>query len=446
MNRCHQPAVDCNPGSAAGPVSPLGKRLLAALPTPPPRLLVAVSGGPDSTALLLLARELFQAGWLPGLTAAHYDHALRAGSAVEAEWVAGLCKQLGLDLLYERRSEPLGSGSRQAAARRLRYRFLESARVLARAELVLTAHTADDAVEGMLLHLLRGSALAGLRGLPDRRERFLRPLTSVTKPELLSYLATNGQVYLEDPSNADPRFARSWVRGRLLPALEADLPNLRTRLLRIRTNAVRWQAALEAAARPLAAASGGRVQPLREAPALLRMEALRRLYVEAGGQEPGLSRSQLSALSTLIESAEGGRLDLPGGIRFEAGSGAYRFAGRAGPAPEPEFSLKVRWCPGCRTGSKNFWMATFPTGVELELTVASPGLRLGAGPGRARRLVSDLLGEARVPRWRRATWPVVAAGGEPVWLPGITAAGLDPPPSDRPHLHADVVERGGQLR
>src|SRR5213593_4735113 len=147
------------------------------------RILVAVSGGPDSTALLI---ALHEAGH--NLTAAHYDHALREGSGAVARQVAGLCASLDVPLITERRAEPLPKGSLQAAARLLRYSFLDRARVEAGADVAATAHTADDLVEGVVLHLLRGCGLAGLRGMPARRGHYVRPWLHVWRSEVRAFL------------------------------------------------------------------------------------------------------------------------------------------------------------------------------------------------------------------------------------------------------------------
>src|SRR5690348_3789207 len=159
----------------------------ATLIPPAARVLAAFSGGPDSTALLLWLRE---AG--VDVAAAHYDHALRPGSERDAERVAALCAALGVPLLRERRDEPLPRGSVQAAARRLRYAFLERALAASARDVVCLGHTADDVVEGAVLHLLRGSGLAGLRGMPARRGPFLRPLLGVWREDVEAYLAARG--------------------------------------------------------------------------------------------------------------------------------------------------------------------------------------------------------------------------------------------------------------
>src|SRR4029077_1561443 len=192
---------------------------------PQGRLVVAVSGGPDSTALLL---ALHEAGY--DLVAAHYDHALREGSEVPARQVAELCARLSVPLISERRTEPLPKGSLQAAARTLRYAFLERARVQANADVVALAHTADDVVEGVVLHLLRGCGLAGLRGMPARRGRYVRPMTGIWREEVREFLSRRGILAYEDPANTDTRFARVRARLLILPAMERDRPGITKRL------------------------------------------------------------------------------------------------------------------------------------------------------------------------------------------------------------------------
>src|SRR5690242_18818384 len=176
-------------------------------PIPAGRVLVGVSGGPDSTALLVALHEEGR-----DVVAAHYDHALRDGSDAVAMQVARLCERLGVELVTERRREPLPKGSLQAGARALRYAFLERALRMTRADVVVTAHTADDLVEGVILHLLRGCGLAGFRGMPARRGPFVRPMLGVWRRDVMAFLAARGIQAYEDPANVDPRFARVRIR------------------------------------------------------------------------------------------------------------------------------------------------------------------------------------------------------------------------------------------
>ncbi len=162
---------------------------------PGARVLAAVSGGPDSTALLI---GLHECGY--DLVAAHYDHALRQGSELVAQRVATLCSQLGVRLLTERRTATMPKGSVQSAARELRYEFLDRAFREGAAESVAIAHTADDLVEGVALHLLRGCGLAGFRGMPARRAHYVRPLLGVWRSEVVEFLTRQRPRCSRDPS------------------------------------------------------------------------------------------------------------------------------------------------------------------------------------------------------------------------------------------------------
>lgn len=352
--------------------------------------LVAVSGGPDSTALLL---TLHEAG--SDIVAAHYDHALRDGSEVAAQQVAMLCEKNGIPLISERRIEPLPKGSVQAAARTLRYAFLERARLEAGADVVALAHTADDLVEGAILHMLRGCGLAGFRGMPARRGRYVRPFLDVWRSEVREMLEQRGVTAYEDPSNRDTRFARVRVRLNTLPALERDRPGI-TR---------RFHAAARAVAR------------LHDDAVALPtpVEAMRRLYAQAGGRQPGLGRRHFKAMLRLTEPGPGGRgVDLPGGLRFRIVGNQMEVVPSQRPASRPPY-LEVRMCRGCDDPQATHLRA----GLQLRVGYRRPGLRLRPLGGRGTRKLQDVFVDARVPREDRDGWPLVFAGEKLAWVPGI---------------------------
>src|SRR5438105_5440655 len=378
---------------------------------PPGRLVVAVSGGPDSTALLLALHEAGQ----QEIVAAHYDHGLREGSGVVARQVEQLCHRLGIGLLTERRDEPMPNGSLQAAARTLRYAFLERARVEAKAEWVAIAHTADDLVEGVVLHLLRGCGLAGFRGMPARRRRFVRPLLNVWRREVREFLAQRGIVPHEDPANLESRFARVRVRLHLLPALERDRPGITHR----------FHAAALAVARLHETAVAGGALP----------ETLKRLYVEAGGPEPGLSRRHLDAMRRLVEEpGRGGRgVDLPGGLRFRIVGELMQVVPSRQRSPAAP-RLEVRSCAGCDDRDAVHLRA----GLQLHVGFRRPGLRLRPTGGRGTRKLQDIFVDARVPREDRDAWPLVFAGDALAIVPGIAVSAEMAARAGEPSLHVTV--------
>lgn len=374
------------------------------LPDPTTRVLVALSGGPDSTALVWW---LVEQG-VP-VVAAHYDHALRADSSQDAVHVAALCDRLGIELLQERRVQPLPRGSLQAAARRLRYEFLERARPEAGCALIATAHTADDVVEGVLLHLLRGSGLAGARGMPERRGPIIRPFLRIWRREIEEYLARCGEEPLRDPSNDQvARFARARVRHQLLPALEQARPGIGARIRAIAATASGLQAGLEVHAAQI----GGDRRRLGDAPRPVRLEAYRQLY----GALPALDRRLLEALDRLVTTGRtGDGLDLPGGRRARLEPARLTIvAGRSPRAPLPR--LEVRRCSGCREEGAAHLHLELDEG-QLRVARRGPGLRLRTAGGT--RKLQDLLVDAKVPRHLRDDLPLVFVGDRLAWVPGI---------------------------
>ena len=327
--------------------------------------------------------------------AAHYDHALRDGSEVAAHQVAELCAKLGVPLISERRTEPLPRGSLQAGARRLRYAFLDRARLAAGADVVALAHTADDVVEGAVLHLLRGCGLAGMRGMPARRGHYVRPFLHVWRSELRALLEERGVVAYEDPSNVDTRFARVRVRLHILPALERDRPGITKRFHAAAQAAARLQEKAESVPTPV--------------------ETLKRLYAGAGGSQPGLSRRHIAAMLNVSGPGRGGRgVDLPGGLRFRIVGGHMEVVPNQRPASTAQH-LEIRTCTGCDDGHA----AHLRAGLPLHVGYRRPGLRLRPLGGRGTRKLQDIFVDGRVPREERDAWPLVFAGERLAWVPGL---------------------------
>jgi tRNA(Ile)-lysidine synthase len=212
------------------PDAPLGEAELAAAFAGLGRangVLVAVSGGPDSTALLGALAEWARASDPPQqLYAATVDHGLRADARNEAEQVATFSRSLGLPHAILTWSGAKGSGVSQEASRRARYRLLLAhAREIGATHLV-TAHTLDDQAETLLMRLAAGSGLSGLAGMRrevDRQSvRHIRPFLHLPKARLVATCRLHGWGYVEDPSNRDPRFARVRWRDSVMPILAAE--------------------------------------------------------------------------------------------------------------------------------------------------------------------------------------------------------------------------------
>ncbi|HEX8061818.1 MAG TPA: tRNA lysidine(34) synthetase TilS [Allosphingosinicella sp.] len=260
--------------------------------TGPAPLAVAVSGGPDSLALLLLAR----AAWPERVRAATVDHGLRPESPAEAEAVARLCGELGVaHRILDVRVEVAGEGL-QAAARAARYAALAGWMEAEGLTLLLTAHHADDQAETLLMRLNRGSGVAGLAGVraagtvpgSGGRLRLLRPLLGWRRSELQALLDAAGVEAARDPSNSEERFDRVRFRLRLAEAPWLDPAALArsAALLAEAEAALEWTAAPLFAARAQVEEDIVTLRPHGLPPELLRRLVLRCLRRLAPGAKP----------------------------------------------------------------------------------------------------------------------------------------------------------------
>jgi tRNA(Ile)-lysidine synthase len=354
-----------NSGQQRSQLSTFARRLLREwrrleLPDADARIIVAVSGGADSTALLLACDELIKARRLTlALTVAHLDHGLRgAASAADAAWVAQLARELGHDAVIERvrvhESAQATGDNLEQAARRMRYEFLARIAREAQACALLVAHTLDDQAETLLLALMRGSGAAGLSGMRPLRALdgsnpevlLARPLLRwARRAETVAYCRARGIEVRADALNDDERFARVRVRRKLLPLLETFNPRVvatlaRTaELLRADSDALDEQAAqLLSAAREgrghlpaanesvPACASPLRVDVLRAAATAVRRRALR-LWLKAGrGDLRRVTSAHLRGVEHLLVGERGRRsAELPGGATVERRRGLLIF-------------------------------------------------------------------------------------------------------------------------
>ncbi len=192
-------------------------------------VVVAVSGGPDSTALLdALARLAPTRCWR--LCCVHVDHGLRSGSDAEAAVVAELAATRQVAFESVRATLP-ARGSPQDRARRGRYAALGAVADRIGATAIAVGHTADDQAETVLMRVLCGAPPMALMAMAPRCGRLARPLLGITRRQTIAYCAALALTPLDDPSNADPRYLRSRIRHELMPALDAVMPAVRRRLV-----------------------------------------------------------------------------------------------------------------------------------------------------------------------------------------------------------------------
>lgn len=450
-------------------VDALGEAL-APFPREAP-LIVGFSGGLDS-CVLLHALRFERTGALENRTvrAAHLDHAMRPGSDTDARWVAGVCRAWGVPLHLARAT---GSLSSESDARRARYAFLDEARASAgEAALVLTAHHADDQAETVLFRMVRGTGLAGLRGIGRTREPGVaRPLLGVWREDLLAYARDVRLRWRDDPTNEHLGFARNVIRHRVMPELERTVaPGARRSLVRLAGVAAEeadaWAEALRIVsasigARSVAPADGprgvevDRARLLELGPAL-RIRVIRALAHDVGAR---LEHDASHRVAIFIETSSSGRsAELGGGasvairldrVVFTGGTRGARtedhadrplqiaspVAGR-GRAVLAGRSREVSWTPGHQETGRAGDVDTFSlTGLHFPIEVRGrlPGDRIRLARGV--RKVKKLMLEERIPDDTRDGVPVVVDGeGEVLWIPGVARSVLAEPVAGEPTL------------
>ena len=285
-------------------------------------VLCAVSGGADSMCLLHWLNDVKDTLGIR-LQAAHYNHCLRGDeSDRDEEFVRTCCRAWSIPLIcgggdVSAWAEEMGMGLEEAA-REMRYAFLQKSARQVDADLIAVAHNANDNIETMLLHLIRGSGLTGLTGMLPRRDNIVRPLLTTTRAEIEEYCAAHNVPYVQDSTNADERYSRNRVRHRIIPELTAMNPrfveNSVKLLERLRddenylisqTNVIYTSARKEGERIILPASVVG------DMPDALAPRAVRRLLLQAG--QVNCSAAHLESVIALCRSQDpSARISLPG--------------------------------------------------------------------------------------------------------------------------------------
>ncbi|HEV8579953.1 MAG TPA: tRNA lysidine(34) synthetase TilS [Thermoanaerobaculia bacterium] len=411
-------------------------------------VVVAFSGGPDSTALLWGMSRL-AARWELRLHAAHLDHAMDRGSAGRAAESLRLAGELGVPLTIER-CDVLGrrpAESAEAAGRRARYEFLERTRQRLGARFVATAHHRDDQAETVLLRLLFGSGLEGLAGIRPVHGAVVRPLLSLSRAALSAAVTAAGLAPVADPNNRDLGVPRNRVRHRLLPALAAGDADLAPRLAwladRARAAGLALDRRLAGRLKALAAAGGMAVerQELERLPDELRPYAFSWLHRQAGAPYPAGGAARGELFRQLAERPHAA-CDCGGGWRWEATDNLLvlrRDDGARETIPDftytleipgelhiPEIAVRVR-VYRCAVEPWMFQGSPRRAGLALPLTEGDrvtirnrrPGDRIHPLGARGSRRLKAVLIDRRVPPPERRRLPLLCVGERIAWAPGV---------------------------
>jgi tRNA(Ile)-lysidine synthase len=414
------------------------------------RVGVAVSGGPDSVALLRVLLELRQELGIVVAVVGHFNHKLRgADSKADERFVKALCKDLGVEFARAEADTAahVTDEGLEAAARKLRYDFFADLLRTHRLDTIATGHTLDDQAETVLMRLLRGAGTRGLAAIlpivrveldAERHARVIRPLLGIRRAALLAYLGGLGQDFREDASNRDPQFLRNRVRHELLPLLARDYNPRVAEALAQTAEIARGEQ--QHAERELSEAARGRVRwkaaPGEGRGALLSSAGFaqlspalqRRLLQRVSEQlERSLTFEQIEAVREL--AGKPGTIELPGSLRairdgdelrLWIGDGAAKKAGYEQPLAVPGEIVVA--AVGSRfiatNGAKAAVEGGRATPASLVVRNWRPGDRFRPRHSKSAKKVKELLTEKKVTGRERELWPVVAAGDRIVWLRG----------------------------
>jgi len=423
------------------------------------RIIVAVSGGPDSVCLLNVLRSLSKEFDLT-LHIAHLDHMFRGReSADEALFVAGLAEKLGMPAGIEKRDVPAFCRERgmssQDGARMVRYDFLQNVAAMAGATRIATGHTANDQAETFLMRLLRGAGASGLSAIPPVRGNIIRPLIEVTRGEVMTYVQEHSLEFVTDSSNARTVYMRNRIRWDLLPLLSQFNPRI---VETLSSEAALLRDENEAMEACLAERSGGILRretygvvlartPFNALPQAFKrrlfLKAMHFIDKEGAGstrQNGGLSSVQIDEAVAFMKSARSGRtLHLPRDIRLEREYESFIMT-RQTPArhfshvlalpgvtlvPELGLQAETKIADVLDEGftRRNYlWQAEFDYDkIQKPLTFRT---RLNGDrfcpsgmDGRSKRL-QDYFIDEKIPRRKRDTIPLLVSGKDIVWVVG----------------------------
>jgi tRNA(Ile)-lysidine synthase len=410
-----------------------------ALIAPGETVLLALSGGADSMALLHVLcalREEFRYT----LLAAHVHHGLRETADRDAAFCVGQCEKLGIRCFLhhvDTKSRLAQTGeSLEEAARTLRYRALFDAADECGAIKIVLAHHKDDQAETVLLHLLRGSGMEGLCGMAPKNGRLIRPLLTVEKNALLVFCKENAIPFVRDETNEDRRFLRNRIRLSLLPALREYNPNITDALCRSAAllsaeNDLLSDIALKSFRRLSQEQDGGIAfdsAALNLEPLALKRRVLRIALARLGG----LKNLRLEHVDGVL-SLKSGSLPLPGGLRALRSGDALLLS--------PASAASAAWCqplslPGVTQTPAGMLLA-LPAKERLPVEASSltqfvAAAALKGAHIRNRRQgdfirpfglhgtkkLSDYFIDRKIPRWQRDRLPLICKGSEVFWAVG----------------------------
>ncbi len=409
------------------------------------KILLGLSGGADSVALLCLLCDLL--GQEAELVAVHVHHGLRENACRDEAFCRSLCQERGIPF-YAERADVAGFSKREHlsledAGRRERYRIFHQYREALGCDVIATAHHRDDAAETVLMRILRGCGIDGLKGIvPVREDGVIRPLLCISKQEILDYLKGINQAYVTDETNFSHCYERNRIRNQLIPFLQQEFQwEAIDSLSRLSMLAQEDCAYLEECAAQRFSVLWCKerdgisfpAEALSNEAAAIRSRILRLAYRQLTGE--GLAFVHLKALEQLLHNQTGKQISLPGNVVAELSyeklliypvsegteGFSYTPSGEEWEQDFPEAGFRIR-AERSLIKKEGKQVLSVPVEKSLEIRSRQEGdsMRLPGMGGRKK--LKDIFIDKKIPRFQRAFWPLVVCDGEIIWMAGCYKA------------------------
>lgn len=450
-----------------------------ALVEPGQRVVVAFSGGADSTALLHLFCAIREE-WSLEVIAAHLNHALR-GERSDAD--EAHCRQVCAEWhvpFFARRVDVLQEAKRrrislEMAGREIRYAFLQEVAEAIEAHVIALGHTRDDQVETVLLNLTRGAGTAGLAGMPICRDRFIRPLLGMSRQQIRQYCALHGLTFVEDVSNLAPRFSRNRIRHHVLPHLRKLNPRVDSaieRLSLVMRDEERWWGEYLRALEPAFTLRRGEsewwvsLEWLNQQPDAIQRRVIRYIVRQLSPEDAEMEFEQVERLREALHHGKRAGVTLHGGNlhvaigqsalrawwKYEALTPPYEIVVQVPgetPIPSAGVTLFAQYStlPEVTQWRQDNWEVWCDASrVQGKLVVRSwqPGDRIQPLGLSGHRKLSDVFTDRKIPVRRRRQIPVVCDEEGIMWVVGVCLAErVRCMPDTQRTLHLHAQPRGG---
>lgn len=419
--------------------------------SPKDTILVGVSGGPDSMTLLFVLSSLRKELDF-SIVVCCVDHKLRPESKEEAIFVSKVAQNLGLPFILKELdlNKMKKQGSLEEIARIARYRALEEARVESNSNKIAVAHHLDDQVETVIMRIIRGTSIKGLRGIPIKNGNIIRPLMCVWREEILDFCKENDIAYVIDSSNLSLSFTRNRIRLELLPKLTEYNPKVKEAILKIASQAEeldQFLSHLEENALEKYKISNGEfylpIEDINTFPNLLKRRVFMKILIDISPKPNEVRDESYRMIEYLLESSTGKKLNLPGGaIAYRDHSGIRILKGEL--EILPIYELNVPGITIIDKLNKKIYTEITENGrylkeklsnnlytfyldfdkIKLPIYLRSPKEGERFSPlgfkGKSKKL-QDIMVDRKIPREYRRLYPVIVdSNGEIICIPEYT--------------------------